>query len=168
MVKKSFIFLLMLFMPIIKADRLDDAVRASNYDEVNYLLVMRGNTLSQHRKDELVLLANEMTQRAKRKRYPFGTLWDSYVTAKGLAAAAIAGLCVRRLYNVGLPQPHYGEFKFIYNGLQYYFFGIGGLTAAGYGIYWLIDGLRCAHGRSLYNQAVEIEKRINELKVTES
>lgn len=165
MFKKVTLFALFLLMlaPAVYADRLDDAVRASSFDDVDYLLALKGNSVSQRRKDELVLLANEMTLIRKRGRYPFGTLWDSYVTGKGIIAGAITYTCVRKILATELPNPDGNTINFVGNVLIYNFYGSIGLLGAGYGLYWLINGLRAAHGRDLYNQAVEIEQRINNL-----
>lgn len=166
MVKKYFLFILGLLMlaPSIRADRIDDAVRASSFDEVNYLLAMKGNTVSQHRKDELVLLANEITLTRKRGKYPFGTLWDSYTTARGVVACVVAYKCARAMIRTGLPDMD-DNLSLMWGIAKLEVFGIVGLTSVGLGIYWLIDGLRCSHGRNLFEQATQIEKRVNELKV---
>jgi len=156
-----------LFMvaPSILADRIEDAVRASNFEDVNYLLIMKGGAVSQHRKDELVMLANEMTLVRKRGTIPvIGTVWDAYTTAKGVVASAIAIACAKRIHTVrtaqapGAPVP-------ILSGIQYGLFGAAGVIAGITGLVYLIDGVRSAHGRNLFDQAIQIEKRINELKV---
>lgn len=167
MFKKYFIIAVTLFMiaPSILADRLDDAVRASNFEDVNYLLIMKGGAVSQHRKDELVMLANEMTLVRKRGTIPvIGTVWDAYTTAKGVAASVIAYKCVRKIMAIEIPNFN-DELELGWAVLRCYFFGIPALIGAGYGIYNLVQGVRSAHGRNLFDQATQIEKRINELKV---
>lgn len=148
------------------ADRIDDAVRASNFEDVNYLLIMKGNAVSQHRKDELILLANEMTLVRKRGTLPCGTLWDAYMTAKGVLASSVAIACAKRIWTVrGQQIP--GQLTSFGSYLQYGFFGAIGGTAGIVGLYHLIQGLRSVHGRDLYDQAQQIEKRIHELKIVE-
>lgn len=167
MLKKYFILFVSLLMmaPSILADRLDDAVRASNFEDVNYLLIMKGGAVSQHRKDELVLLANEMTLVRKRGTIPvIGTVWDAYTAAKGVVASAIAIACAKRIYTVRAPQGPQARVSFL-SGLQYGAFGAAGVIAGITGLVYLIDGVRSVHGRNLFDQATQIEKRINELKV---
>lgn len=167
MFKKYFIVFVSLLMlvPSILADRIEDAVRASNFEDVNYLLIMKGGAVSQHRKDELVMLANEMTLVRKRGTIPvIGTVWDAYITAKGVLASAIAIACAKRIYTVQSQQTP-GARVSISGGIQYGIFGAAGVIAGITGIVYLIDGVRSAHGRNLFDQAIQIEKRINELKV---
>lgn len=169
MLKKFLIFFVTLFalVPNVLADRLDEAVRASNFEQVNYLLVMKGNEVSQHRKDELVLLANETTLLRKRGKFPFGTLQDSLSIGKGLLASYIAYKCVRGIVATEFPNVNQHEVEIVWSILRYEFFGIIGVGSAGLGIYCLIQGLRSAHGRDLFAQAEQIEKRINEIQVAE-
>lgn len=150
--------------PSIRADRLDDAVSASNFEDVNYLLVMKGNAVSQHRKDELVLLASEMTLTRKRQTYPLHNLHDALTTAKGVFATYVAYKCAQKIASIGMPDLN-DELEIVWAVVRYEFFGVTGLACAGYGVYSLIQGLRSAQGRELYAQAQLIEKRINELKV---
>jgi hypothetical protein len=140
-------------------------VRASNFEDVNYLLIMKGGAVSQHRKDELVLLANEMTLVRKRGTIPvIGTVWDAYTTAKGVAASVIAIACAKRIYTVRAQQVPEAPVSFL-SGIQYGVFGAAGIIAGITGLVYLIDGVRSVHGKNLFDQATQIEKRINELKV---
>lgn len=157
-----------MLVPNVLADRLDDAVRASNFEQVNYVLIMKGNEVSQHRKDELVLLANETTLARKRGKYPFGTLQDVRSIAMGLFSSYLAYKCVRRIMAVEFPNASQHEVEIVWSVLQYEFVGIAAFMTGLIGGVSLVQGLRSAYGRNLFAQAEQIEKRINELVVVKA
>jgi len=128
---------------------LDDAW-CKQLEQVNYLLIMKGNEVSQHRKDELVVLANEMTLSASEANI-HSVLFKIHQASPRRSFRAILRINACAVYGGRIFRTIIKWHRNFWAVLQYAISGT--ILVAVLWHLFINPRLRSAHGRDLFSQA---------------